>query len=195
PAAPQVSSHSSLSPKIGTDVFLSQAENSNTQNQLLDIEILKRNAQVEGSAQAHCKLGHACGRAGRYEQAARAFVSATGIDPNNATAFRSLGVTYDRLGRYAQAIDAYNEAICLKPDDAVAQCNLGLAYAHLDRHAEAMEAYKQAVSINPDYAEAHYLLGLNHLIQRDKASALHESEILRNLAPYFADKLHDMLSQ
>ena len=67
PAAPQMSSHSSLSPKIGTDVFPIQAENSNTQNQLLDIQVLKRNAQVEGSAQAHCKLGHACGRAGRYE--------------------------------------------------------------------------------------------------------------------------------
>ena len=184
-----------MSPQTGTDIFPSRTEKSKAQNQLLDIQVLEQNAQVEGSAHAHCKLGHACSRAGRYEQAAQAFASATDIDPNNAAAFLSLGATYDRLGRYAQAIDAYNKAIHLTPGNAIAQCNLGLAYAHLDRRAEAVEAYKQAVSINPDYAEAHYLLGLNHLMLRDRASALHECAILRNLAPHLADKLRGMLSQ
>jgi tetratricopeptide (TPR) repeat protein len=195
PASPQMSSHSAIGPKMGTDIFPSQAENSNTQNQLLDIQVLERNAQVEGSAEVHCKLGHACVRANRYEQAARAFVRATQVDPNDATAYLSLGVTRDRLGRYAEAIDAYEQAVRLRPDDPLGHRNLGLAYARLDRHAEAMDAYKQAVSINPDYAEAHYLLGLNHLIQCDKASALREYEILKSLAPYLADKLHDTFSQ
>jgi len=195
PNAAQVSSDSAMSLKMATEVFPGQAESSKTQNELLDIEILQQNAATEGSAEAHCKLGHACGRAGRYEQAVEAFLRATSMDPNNATAYLSLGVSYDRLGRYLEAIDAYERAVRLRPDDALAQRNLGLAYAHLDRHAQAMEAYKQAVRMNPDDAEAHYLLGLNHLIRRDKASALREYEILKGLAPHLADKLHDTFSQ
>ena len=54
-----------------------------------------------------------------------------------------------------------------------------------------MDAYKKAIRVNPDFAPAHYAIGQAYLKQGDKASALDQYKILKNLDNDIADKLFD----
>jgi tetratricopeptide (TPR) repeat protein len=188
------SAHFPAPPAFWTDALPGPPEKSQARNDFLQMEVLKRAAATEGSAEAYGRLGRACGEAGLHGQAVEALEQAIGIDPNSATAYLSLGVSCDRLGRYEAAVGAYKQAIRLRPDDALMRRNLGIAYAHLDRHAEAIEAYNEAVRLKPDYAEAHFLLGLNHLMRCDRKGAAREQEILQTLDSHLAGRLRDLIS-
>ena len=62
-----------------------------------------------------------------------------------------------------------------------------------DSDAEKIEAYKQAIKINPDFANAYFGLGAVYVFSNDRASALEQYKILKNLDPERANKLFNMI--
>ena len=60
-------------------------------------------------------------------------------------------------------------------------------------YKEARDSYKQAIRIKPDNAKAHYNLGYTYVLLNDKASALEQYKILKNLDSELANKLFNMI--
>ena len=56
-----------------------------------------------------------------------------------------------------------------------------------------IESYKRAIRIDPDFAFAHYNLGVALLQSGDKAAALDEYKILKNLDQQGANQLFNQI--
>jgi tetratricopeptide (TPR) repeat protein len=54
---------------------------------------------------------------------------------------------------------------------------------------QEIDAYKKAIRIDPDFASAHYNLGMALLKTGDKAAALDEYKILKDIDKQSADQL------
>jgi len=67
--------------------------------------------------------------------------------------------------------------------------NLGIAYGGLGDSKAEFEVFKQAIRVDPDIAPAHYNMGLIYLNNSDKAAALKEYKILKELHPDMAEML------
>lgn len=94
-------------------------------------------------------------KAGRYEQALKAYEQAMQLDPGYARAYRSKGdVLFDRR-RYEEALDTYQQAILLDPNHARIHRNIGDILSRLKRYDEALAAYEEAILIEPGNA-LHY---------------------------------------
>jgi Flp pilus assembly protein TadD len=65
----------------------------------------------------------------------------------------------------------------------------------LEHNNEAMSALKKAIQIKPRYAQARYGLALSYLMIGDRASALMEHHILRNLDPKLASQLLPLIER
>lgn len=102
----------------------------------------------------HGALGHAYQRAGRGEDAVRAYADALRLVPSDYIARNNLGSLFLKQGRYADAAGEFKRAIEYSPTTAVAHFNLGLADAALGRLVEAETAFSEAVRLKPDYREA-----------------------------------------
>ena len=77
----------------------------------------------------------------------------------------------------------------MSPTSAQGYLGLGITYNILGFNDKAMEALKKAVLINPRFAQAHHALALCYLRNGDRASALEEYKILRDLDSDLADQL------
>jgi len=56
-----------------------------------------------------------------------------------------------------------------------------------------IDAYKKAIRIDPDFASAHYNLGMALLQTGDKATALDQYKILKNIDKQSADQLFNKI--
>jgi tetratricopeptide (TPR) repeat protein len=56
-----------------------------------------------------------------------------------------------------------------------------------------IDAYKKAIRIDPDFASAHYNLGMALLQTGDKAAALDQYKILKNIDKQSADQLFNQI--
>lgn len=145
---------------------------------------------------AHIFLGMAHDKAGRYAEAVDAFKEAIRIKPDNADALIYLGGEYSELGLYKEAVQAYKQSINISPNQADTHYLLAEAYIQLRCYEEALESYKQAIQLRPNYAEAHYRLGcLLKVVYKDKASALAEYNILKDLDKDLANSLFELINE
>ena len=115
-------------------------------------------------AQAQTTRGFDYINAGNYEKAARAFESATILNPENPDAYVGLSVSYWKRG------------------DNEAMTNTQLVQ-------KAVTAGRKALSLGADYPEVHATLGLCYIALNDRDSAIREYEILKVLKSDLADKL------
>ena len=132
---------------------------------------------------------------GRWQEAITAFRDAIAISPNHAVAYFGLGVTYSRLENWEEALTYFKKTIELNPTFAEGYLGLGITYNILGFTVDAMKALKRAVLINPRFAQARHALALCHLKNGDRASALEEYEILKDLDPDLADQLILLIDQ
>jgi tetratricopeptide (TPR) repeat protein len=132
---------------------------------------------------------------GRWRQAIIAFSDAIAINPNFAIAHFGLGVTYCRLENWEEALAYFEKTIELDPTFAQGYLGLGITYNILGFNDKAMEALKRAVLIDPRFAQAHHALALCYLGSGDRASALEEYEILRELEPDLAEQLIQLINK
>ncbi len=99
-------------------------------------------------------------RAGRLDEAERAYRQILDLEPRHADALHLLGVLAHQSGRHALACDLIREAIARNSSTPSFHNNLGNALKARGALAEAADAYRQALAIKPDYPEAHYNLGV-----------------------------------
>lgn len=140
-------------------------------------------------AATYRELAGAFSRFGRLSEALAAYKQALRIDRNDAQAHYGLGVVYGKFGKFARAIAAFQESIHLNPANVSARHALATAYHHRRDYEKAILAYKEAVRINPDHAQSHKGLGIAYLNIGDKAAALDEYQILKNMKSELADSL------
>lgn len=103
---------------------------------------------------AHGALGHAYQRAGRLEEAEKAYKDAVRLAPGDYIAKNNLGAIYLKQRRYIESVVEFKRSAELSPGTAAAHFNLGLAYAASGRLVEAEAAFSEAVRLKPDYSEA-----------------------------------------
>ena len=113
----------------------------------------EKSAEVDGPAFAlgisatHRGLGSALLKAGRSEEAVRAYGRAVEIDGGSAEAHRGLGSALSEMGRNEEAVRAYGRAVEIDGGSAEAHRGLGKALALTGRLAEALESYKRANAV------------------------------------------------
>ncbi|KFM66102.1 Transmembrane and TPR repeat-containing protein 4, partial [Stegodyphus mimosarum] len=84
-------------------------------------------------ASLHFNLANTLGKAGKYSESEKHFLTAIQINSSNPTYHTNLGVLYHRWKKYQLAENAYKRALDLKPDMKSAKDNLRLLYKTLSR--------------------------------------------------------------
>ncbi|OHB65221.1 MAG: hypothetical protein A2Y76_06105 [Planctomycetes bacterium RBG_13_60_9] len=102
-------------------------------------------------------LGVAYMRAGQYDRAREALVSAAQVGPENGVVFRHLGYCLIRLEQVEQAIQMYQKSVDLDANDWEAHRGLGVACmiearqtadAHMQE--QALRYWRRSLAIKPD---------------------------------------------
>lgn len=114
-------------------------------------------------AYPHNNLGVAYMEQGRFDDAAREFLSALAIKPDHASAYNNLGLIYTRHNMLNEAEQAFQNALRLKPDYAKAYNNLGVVFARQGRYDAAMKAFQNALRYKSDVVDAYNNIGLLYL--------------------------------
>ena len=143
--------------------------------------------------QAFFRLGLSHARQGQLREGKHAFQKAVEIEPEFAAAHYYLGVTSSKMGNHEAALSALREVIRIEPDSARAHYAMGTVYGQLGRFEDEFEAYRQAIRTDPDYAPAHFKIGQRYFLNGDRAAALAEYKILRDLDPELANHLFDVI--
>ena len=109
-------------------------------------------ALVRSGADAH--------RAGRLDEAERAYRGALALAPDHTLADHYLGVIESHRGRVADALPRLERTAAARPDEPDFHVHLGLAYAAADRFDDAVTCYRKALALAPGHAGAWNNLGL-----------------------------------
>jgi tetratricopeptide (TPR) repeat protein len=99
-------------------------------------------------------------KAGRIQEAERAFKSLVKNSPNLAGPHASLGLIYRNAGQLPEALSEFETAALLNPANAVLQQQLGLTHRHLGQFQLARQAYEKALSLDSNYGAAILNLGI-----------------------------------
>jgi Flp pilus assembly protein TadD len=93
-------------------------------------------------------LGHALQRAGRQDEALRAYQEAVRLVPQDHIARNNLGTIYLALNKPEEAIEQFKAGLGSAPGSVQLYYNLGLAFAKLERFGEAEAAYREALRLD-----------------------------------------------
>jgi len=113
-------------------------------------------------------LGMAYYRNNQVDQALKALVTASTLDPNDADIRFNLGTVRRKKGDVAGAIADLEAAVKLKPDDAQYVNNLGVAYRFAKRNDDAIKAFQKAIELAPNDASFHFSLAVAYRRQTEK---------------------------
>ena len=144
---------------------------------------------------AYFNLGMIFVQLNRFDEGRTAFEKVIKLNPEAAPAYFNIGLIYNQLGQYQAAIEANEQVIRINPEFAPAHFNLGVLYGKLNKPDDEIGAYKQAIRFDPDFAPAHFKIGGAYLQMGDKAAALEEYKILKNLDKEMANELFNAIYQ
>jgi len=113
-------------------------------------------------------LGMAYFRNNQTDQALKALITASTLDPNDAEIHGNLGTVRRQKGDLPGAIADLELAVKLKPDDAQFANNLGVAYRFAKRDADAVKAFQKAIALAPNDAGFHFNLAVAYRRQTEK---------------------------
>ena len=99
-------------------------------------------------------------KAGKLEDAQKAFRAALLLDGENARILALLGLTHFRAGQFLQARPIYEELVERAPTDASHRLNLGLVYLKLGDSDKAIGSLEASRSLDPSQGRAISYLGL-----------------------------------
>jgi tetratricopeptide (TPR) repeat protein len=142
-------------------------------------------------------LGMAYYRNNQVDQALKALVTASTLDPNDAEIRGNLGTVRRQKGDLPGAIADLEMAVKLKPDDAQFVNNLGVAYRKAKRNDDAVKAFQKAIVLLPNDASSHFNLAVAYRTQSDKnpdviPQAIAEYEKATSLDPSSSDGWFDL---
>lgn len=106
--------------------------------------------------QAQVEQGLAAHRAGRLDEAARAYQAVLKRNPKHFDALHLLGLLRVQAGQAEDGAALLKQAVKVNPGFAPAQQALGAALNSLNRPAEAVGALDAAVALNPGLIEARF---------------------------------------
>lgn len=137
-------------------------------------------------------LGMAYYRNNQVEQALKALITASTLDPNDAEIRANLGTVRRQKGDLPGAITDLEAAVKLKPDDAQYANNLGVAYRFAKRDDDAIKVFQKAIALSPSDATFHFNLAVVYRRQSAKnpdviPQAITEYEKTTSLDPANAD--------
>jgi Flp pilus assembly protein TadD len=123
-------------------------------------------------------------RAGRTDDAERAFRALTQSNPELAGPHANLGVIYREAGKLDQSIAELERASKVSPRQPVVWNQLGISYRHAGQFAKARQAYERAIELDSGYAAAVLNLAILHdLYLADGPKALDLYQRYAALAP------------
>ena len=99
-------------------------------------------------------------RAGRLDDAERAYVAALALNPEDRRIEHNLAAIRMQRGDYATALPVFERGVQWHADEPEFHANLGLAYAGVDRFDDAIEAHRRGLALDPSRAGAWSNLGL-----------------------------------
>jgi tetratricopeptide (TPR) repeat protein len=100
------------------------------------------------------KMGTACNRIEKYQDAVANFTKATRSIQNQPMLYNNLAFSYGKLGKTDQQIAALKKAIALRPGYNIARFNLGMAYLKAGQQKEALQQYAVLKDRDEGYALA-----------------------------------------
>jgi len=101
-------------------------------------------------------------RAGRVEDARRAYSAIAQSNPELGGPHANLGIIARQAGRLPEAAVELETAVRLSPRQPVYFNELGATYRQMGQFDKARAAYEQAIALDPDYAAAYLNLGILH---------------------------------
>jgi Flp pilus assembly protein TadD len=128
-------------------------------------------------------------REGRINDAATNFRQATKAEPRNAPAWLGLAWSLSQLDQPNDALAAFREAITIRPDWAEAHLGMGGHLLSMRRTDDAVTALERAVTLAPNMSRARFTLALAHLEKGDRAGAVRQYQVLRDMDAEMAAKL------
>ncbi len=142
-------------------------------------------------------LGMAYFRNNQIDQALKALITASAIDPNDAEIHGNLGTVRRQKGDLPGAIADLELAVKFKPDDAQFANNLGVAYRFAKRDDDAVKAFQKAIALAPNDAGFHFNLAVAYRRQTEKnpemiPQAIAEYEKATSLDPGNAEGWFDL---
>ena len=111
-------------------------------------------------AQSPAEQAAALHRAGRTDDAIKAYNTVLKDDPGDARAWANLGVALRVRGRLEAAAACYRRSLAIEPKTAAVLSNLGNVLRLLGRHEEATQCQRRALEADPGYLIAAYNMGL-----------------------------------
>lgn len=134
---------------------------------------------------AYYDLGIAYAHERRFDDAARAFRSAIGGDPEFLAAMANLVAVDISRGDLREARTIADRFAALAPDSARAQYSQGIVALQQGDSAAARVSFGRLLQSDPQYAVAHYDLAVAQAQQGAYASAEQELRIALDLAPSY----------
>jgi len=117
-------------------------------------------AAVKAAVALQVQFGLGLQNSGNPVQAARLYIEALKLDPNNSSAHHFLGLVRHNQGREADAIKHLSEAVRIKPDYDLAHNSYGIALLEKGETDQAIKHFRLALKLQPGYAAAHNSLGV-----------------------------------
>jgi Flp pilus assembly protein TadD len=117
---------------------------------------------VDPSAQRAFDDARRALRAGRIEQAERAFRALVKSHPELGGPHANLGLIYGQAGKLNEAVAELEEAARVSPQQPLYFNHLGIAYRQQGQFAKAREAYEKAIELAPEYPAPLLNLGILH---------------------------------
>jgi len=120
-----------------------------------EIETLQKVVAIKPDmGYAYFKMGTACNRIERYQEAVANFTKATKLIQNQPMLYNNLAFSYGKLGKTDLQIAALKKAIALRPGYNIARFNLGMAYLKTGQQKEALQQYTVLKDRDEAYAIA-----------------------------------------
>jgi tetratricopeptide (TPR) repeat protein len=101
-------------------------------------------------------------RAGRVDDAEKAFRALAKANPELGGPHANLGIIYRQSGKLPEAVAELEQAVQANPSEPVYFNQLGVTYRQNGQFAKAREAYEKAIALDPNYAAGHLNLGILH---------------------------------
>jgi tetratricopeptide (TPR) repeat protein len=101
-------------------------------------------------------------RAGRTDDAERAFRALTQSHPDLAGPHANLGVIWREAGKLPESVGALDKAVKLSPRQPLFWNQLGISQRHAGQFTKAREAYERAIELDTGYAAAVLNLAILH---------------------------------
>lgn len=148
-----------------------------------DIEDCREGVEKNpGDAQAHFKLGLACRKAKRFEEAAQAYKISLQLDRDNTRALHGLAIAYRKLKRYDKSIAACRQALKLDPNHAKIHFNLALVFEEQGKWEEAIAQHHKVLALDPEDFQAHYNLARAYDAVKDGSKAILHTQKAESVA-------------